>query len=257
MRACPAGGGVRARFFRHHTAAAQFGSPDQQRDLDARQALLDVKQIIKAVSASTAALICVSCGTSGQESAPRRNCSQSRTFDSGSRAAILREIRIAARQHQPGIAARREAEEADPGGIDHRPVFPPVQDEVEQANHVRRTRSEKGEGVAPRQVVAIVAGMVDRRDDEAGSASASAVSLCWPNHPPGPWEKITSGSLVPVTAQSLTPVSPTSTGASSLPSAICFGSPAQGYQMAPVSFGLESRVAGCRPPVRARPDNTV
>src|SRR5947208_1015344 len=72
------------------------------------------------------------------------------------------------------------------------------------------------------------------------SANASAVSPWPPNHPPRPWEKITSGSFAPVTGQSFTPVSPISTGGSSLPSGTCFGSPAHGYQTAPAKFGSES-----------------
>jgi hypothetical protein len=54
------------------------------------------------------------------------------------------EIRRDSHQHQAGIAALGKTEETDPGGIDNRFVFPVVQHEIEQTNHIHRTRRPDG-----------------------------------------------------------------------------------------------------------------
>src|SRR4051794_30769376 len=94
------------------------------------------------------------------------------------------EIRRSPNQHQAGIASLGKTEEADPSRIDHRFVLPTVQHEVQQTNHVHRTRRPDGEVVGLRGVVAVVAWMVDGGDDKAGIGQRlCGVMMC--AEPPG------------------------------------------------------------------------
>ena len=147
------------------TMAAELGSPDLQRDLDARQALLgenschgsirehgrlDPRIMRQAGKNSTIAKL-----FANARLLLAKGCQPSR-------------IQRGSRQHQSGIAAQREAEEAYPGGIDRSSVLPVVQHEIEQANHVGGARYPDGKSVSPGRIVGGIAGMIDRRDDKAG-----------------------------------------------------------------------------------------
>lgn len=73
-----------------------------------------------------------------------------------------------AHQHEAGRPAERETHKADPRRINHRPVLPAVQQKIEQAHDVGRTRSPDRQRIAPRGVADRIAGMIDGGDNEAG-----------------------------------------------------------------------------------------
>src|SRR3954468_19409506 len=139
-----------------HARASPFGSPELQRDLDG-------VQIVRRKNASRGIH-----NHRGPDTRILRRAGRSFSvlqLPTGSRPILAEagepaEIRRSPNQHQAGIASLGKTEEADPSRIDHRFVLPTVQHEVQQTNHVHRTRRPDGEVVGLRGVVAVVAWMV-------------------------------------------------------------------------------------------------